>query len=51
MLPPVGEELQGDEADRIIKFKNALGIDDPDAADIHIEVFVLRVNCVHGYDE
>lgn len=38
VLPPGGEELQGDEADRIIKFKNALGIDDPDAADIHIEV-------------
>ncbi|CAI8596921.1 unnamed protein product [Vicia faba] len=38
VLPPGGEELKGDEADRIISFKNSLGIDDPDAADIHIEV-------------
>jgi hypothetical protein len=42
VLPPGGEELKGDEADRIISFKNSLGIDDPDAANMHIEV-------VHGY--
>lgn len=41
VLPPAGEDLKGDEADRIISFKNSLGIDDPDAADMHIEVFVL----------
>ena len=51
VLPPGGEELQGDEADRIIEFKNALGIDDPDAADMHIEVFVLCVNRVYGYGD
>ncbi|GAU27288.1 hypothetical protein TSUD_125690 [Trifolium subterraneum] len=38
VLPPGGEELKGDEADRIISFKNSLGIDDPDAANMHIEV-------------
>ncbi|CAN4128372.1 unnamed protein product [Withania somnifera] len=32
------EELRGDEVDSIIKFKNALGIDDPDAADMHMEI-------------
>ncbi|CAN4115765.1 unnamed protein product [Withania somnifera] len=31
-------ELRGDEVDSIIKFKNALGIDDPDAADMHMEI-------------
>lgn len=40
MLPPGGQELQGDEVDRIIKFKNSLAIDDPDAAAMHIEVFL-----------
>ncbi|XP_058767994.1 protein TIC110, chloroplastic-like [Vicia villosa] len=38
VLPPGDEELTGDEADRIISFKNSLGIDDPDAADMHIEI-------------
>ncbi|KAK2386625.1 protein TIC110, chloroplastic [Trifolium repens] len=38
VLPPGHEELKGDEADRIISFKNSLGIDDPDAANMHIEV-------------
>ncbi|XP_061339524.1 protein TIC110, chloroplastic-like [Gastrolobium bilobum] len=38
VLPPGGEELKGDEADRIISFKNSLGIDDPDAAAMHMEV-------------
>ena len=39
ILPPGMEELKGDEADTIINFKKALGIDDPDAAAMHMEVF------------
>lgn len=38
ILPPGNEDLKGDEADSIIAFKNALGLDDPDAAAVHIEV-------------
>lgn len=38
VLPTRTEELRGDEVDSIIKFKNALGIDDPDAADMHMEI-------------
>lgn len=38
VLPPGGEELKGDEVDTIINFKKALGIDDPDAAAMHMEV-------------
>ncbi|PHT61603.1 Protein, chloroplastic [Capsicum annuum] len=38
VLPTSTEELRGDEVDKIIKFKNALGIDDPDAADMHMEI-------------
>ncbi|TKY47229.1 TIC110 protein [Spatholobus suberectus] len=38
VLPPGDEELKGDEADKIISFKNSLGIDDPDAAAMHMEV-------------
>lgn len=38
VLPPGGEELKGDEVDTIINFKKALGIDDPDAAGMHMEV-------------
>lgn len=38
VFPTGTEELRGDEVDTIIKFKNALGIDDPDAADMHMEV-------------
>ncbi|XP_027334604.1 protein TIC110, chloroplastic-like [Abrus precatorius] len=38
VLPPGDEELKGDEADRIISFKNSLGIDDPDAAAMHMEI-------------
>ncbi|MCD7451442.1 hypothetical protein HAX54_011849, partial [Datura stramonium] len=38
VLPSGTEELRGDEVDTIIKFKNALGIDDPDAADMHMEI-------------
>lgn len=39
VLPPGGQELKGDEVHRIINFKNSLGIDDPDAAAMHMEVF------------
>ncbi|KAI3507950.1 hypothetical protein L1887_22947 [Cichorium endivia] len=38
VLPSGGEDLKGDEADIIIKFKNSLGIDDPDAASMHMEI-------------
>lgn len=38
VLPPGGENLKGHEVETIIKFKEALGIDDPDAAYVHIEV-------------
>ncbi|XP_059429529.1 protein TIC110, chloroplastic [Corylus avellana] len=38
VLPPGGEELKGDEVDTIINFKKALGIDDPDAAAMHMEI-------------
>ncbi|KAJ0547432.1 hypothetical protein HanOQP8_Chr08g0291311 [Helianthus annuus] len=38
VLPSDGEDLKGDEADIIIKFKNSLGIDDPDAAAMHMEI-------------
>ncbi|KAK4350992.1 hypothetical protein RND71_030305 [Anisodus tanguticus] len=38
VLPTGTEELRGNEVYTIIKFKNALGIDDPDAADMHMEI-------------
>lgn len=38
ILPSGDEDLKGDEADIIIKFKNSLGIDDPDAAAMHMEI-------------
>lgn len=38
VLPPGGEDLKGNEVETIIKFKNALGIEDPDAAAMHMEV-------------
>lgn len=38
VLPPGGEDLKGDEVDNIIKFKSSLGIDDPDAAAMHMEI-------------
>ncbi|KAH7564779.1 hypothetical protein JRO89_XS09G0025400 [Xanthoceras sorbifolium] len=38
VFPPGSEELKGDEVEKIIKFKNALGIDDPDAASMHMEI-------------
>lgn len=38
VLPPGSQDLNGDEVDTIIKFKSALGIDDPDAAGMHMEI-------------
>lgn len=38
VLPPANEDLRGDEVETIIKFKNALGIDDPEAANMHMEI-------------
>ncbi|XP_004490697.1 protein TIC110, chloroplastic [Cicer arietinum] len=38
VIPPGGEELKGDEVDRIVNFKSSIGIDDPDAATVHIEI-------------
>jgi len=43
VLPPANEDLKGTEVETIIKFKNALGIDDPDAASMHIEVAFVYV--------
>lgn len=39
-LPPPNEDLKGNEVETIIKYKNSLGIDDPDAAAMHMEVVV-----------
>jgi len=44
ILPPGGEELRGNEVDTIINFKNALGMDDPDAASMHVEVFLYYMS-------
>ena len=41
ILPPGNEDLKGDEVETIIKFKNALGIDDPDAAAMHMQVSMI----------
>ncbi|KAJ6745175.1 PROTEIN TIC110 CHLOROPLASTIC [Salix purpurea] len=38
VIPPGGEELTGNEVETIINFKNALGMDDPDAASMHVEL-------------
>ncbi|KAL3653199.1 hypothetical protein CASFOL_002880 [Castilleja foliolosa] len=38
VLPPGNENLKGDEVETIIKFKNSLGIDEPDAATMHMEI-------------
>ncbi|XP_065880320.1 protein TIC110, chloroplastic [Euphorbia lathyris] len=38
VLPPGSEDLKGNEVQTIINFKSALGIDDPDAANMHVEI-------------
>ncbi|KAK9127298.1 hypothetical protein Syun_016095 [Stephania yunnanensis] len=38
VLPPGNENLKGNEVETIIKFKNTLGIDDPEAAAVHMEI-------------
>lgn len=38
VLETGSDPLEGDEVGRIIKFKCTLGIDDPDAAKVHMEV-------------
>lgn len=43
VLPPGNEDLKGTEVETIVKFKNALGIDDPDAANMHVEVSAVLV--------
>ncbi|KAJ7959914.1 TIC110 protein, chloroplastic [Quillaja saponaria] len=40
VLPPGSQELKGDEVAKIINFRNALGIDDSDAAPMHVEFAV-----------
>lgn len=39
VLPAEGQSLKGDEVEKIVKFKSALGIDEPNAASMHMEVF------------
>lgn len=41
VLPPGNENLKGDEVEKIIAFKDALGLEDADAAPVHIEVGLL----------
>lgn len=38
VLPPGDEDLKGSEVQAITKFKRALGLDDVDAANMHMEV-------------
>ncbi|CAH9075311.1 unnamed protein product [Cuscuta epithymum] len=38
VIPPGNEDLRGNEVETITKFKSALGIDDPDAAAMHMEI-------------
>ncbi|KAL3700437.1 hypothetical protein R1sor_018459 [Riccia sorocarpa] len=38
IIPPGNEDLVGNEADHIVQFKNALGLEDPEAATVHIEI-------------
>ncbi|RWV81329.1 hypothetical protein GW17_00057263 [Ensete ventricosum] len=49
VLPPGSENLKGYEVEMIIRFKEALGIDDPDAASVHVEIgrhiYRQRVSC------
>jgi hypothetical protein len=39
VLPPGDEDLKGNEVEVIVKFKRGLGLDDVDAANMHMEVF------------
>lgn len=39
VFPSGSEDLKGDEVEKIVKFKSALDIDDPDAAAMHMEVY------------
>ena len=38
VLPPGDEDLKGNEVEVIVKFKRGLGLDDVDAANMHMEV-------------
>ncbi|KAH7443067.1 hypothetical protein KP509_02G017700 [Ceratopteris richardii] len=38
VIPPGNEDLKGDEVQTIMMFKNALGLEDSDAAAVHIEI-------------
>lgn len=38
VIPPGSEDLKGNEVETIIEFKRVLGIDDPDAASMHMEI-------------
>ncbi|WOL09830.1 protein TIC 110, chloroplastic [Canna indica] len=38
VIPPGSENLRGNEVEMIVKFKEALGLDDPDAASVHVEI-------------
>lgn len=46
VLPPGAEELKGDEVETIVSFKNSLGIDDPEAASMHMEVGLYLLICL-----
>jgi len=43
VLPPGDEDLKGSEVQAIIKFKRALGLDDVDAANMHMEVWTPQM--------
>jgi hypothetical protein len=50
VLPPGDEDLKGTEVAAIVKFKNALGLDDVDAANMHMEVLPPDVNPAISFD-
>ena len=49
VLPPGDEDLKGSEVQAIIKFKRALGLDDVDAANMHMEVWTPDPNPFISY--
>jgi hypothetical protein len=49
VLPPGDEDLNGTEVVAIVKFKNALGLDDVDAANMHMEVLSSDLNPAISY--